>query len=93
MCVNAQVFRSSLVPGTKPSPTGEFRCEPWAVLASACFGGEVTVARQRQVFVALVVDGVPLDALETRTGASRNAIYETMFDARRKLRAALVANG
>jgi ribosomal protein S9 len=26
-------------------------------------------------------------------GSSRNAVYKTMFDARRKLRAALAANG
>jgi RNA polymerase sigma-70 factor (ECF subfamily) len=48
---------------------------------------------QRKVFVALVVDGVPLDALALRLGSNRNAIYKTMFDARRKLRAALVAKG
>ena len=54
---------------------------------------EQLTAHQRQVFVALVVDGVPLDALVTRLGSNRNAIYKTMFDARRKLRAALVANG
>ena len=48
---------------------------------------------QRHVFVALVVDGVPLDALAIRLGSNRNAIYKTMFDARRKLRAALVAKG
>jgi RNA polymerase sigma-70 factor, ECF subfamily len=54
---------------------------------------EQLTAHQRQVFVALVVDGVPLDALVTRTGSSRNAIYKTMFDTRRKLRAALAANG
>jgi RNA polymerase sigma-70 factor, ECF subfamily len=39
-------------------------------------------AHQRQVFVALVVDDVPLDALMTRTVAIRNAIHKTMFDAR-----------
>lgn len=50
-------------------------------------------ARQREVFVALVVQGVPLDALVARLGSNRNAIYKTMFDARRKLRAALAANG
>jgi RNA polymerase sigma-70 factor (ECF subfamily) len=50
-------------------------------------------ARQRQVFVALVLTGVPLDALVIELGSSRNAIYKTMFDARRKLRAALAANG
>jgi RNA polymerase sigma-70 factor (ECF subfamily) len=49
--------------------------------------------RQREVFVALVVDGIPLDALVIRLESNRNAIYKTMFDARRKLRAALVAKG
>ena len=49
--------------------------------------------RQRHVFTAIVVDGVPLDALVVQLGSSRNAIYKTMFDARRKLRAVLVANG
>ena len=48
---------------------------------------------QRRIFIALVVDGVPLDALAERLGTSRNAIYKTMFDTRRKLRASLVADG
>jgi RNA polymerase sigma-70 factor (ECF subfamily) len=50
-------------------------------------------SRQREVFVALAVNGMPLDALVIRLGSNRNAIYKTMFDARRKLRAALVAKG
>jgi RNA polymerase sigma-70 factor (ECF subfamily) len=54
---------------------------------------EDLTGHQRQVFVALVLDGVPLDALAEKLGSSRNAIYKTMFDARRKLRASLVANG
>ena len=36
---------------------------------------------------------VPLDALALRLGSNRNAVYKMMFDARRKLRAALAANG
>jgi RNA polymerase sigma-70 factor (ECF subfamily) len=48
---------------------------------------------QRRIFVTLVLDGVPLDALAEKLGSSRNSIYKTMFDARRKLRANLVANG
>ena len=48
---------------------------------------------QRQVFTALAVDGVPLDALAAKLGTSRNTVYKAMFDARRKLRANLVANG
>lgn len=54
---------------------------------------EELTERQRQVFVAIVVSGIPLDALVAQLGSNRNAIYKTMFDARRKLRAALVANG
>jgi RNA polymerase sigma-70 factor (ECF subfamily) len=50
-------------------------------------------ARQREVFVALVVNDVPLDALAVRLGSNRNALYKMMFDARRKLRVALAANG
>jgi RNA polymerase sigma-70 factor, ECF subfamily len=49
--------------------------------------------RQRQVFVAIVLQGVPLDALVVQLGSNRNAIYKTLFDARRKLRTALAANG
>ena len=54
---------------------------------------EQLTPHQRQIFVALIVDDVPLDALVTELGSNRNAIYKTMFDARRKLHAALVANG
>ena len=39
--------------------------------------------RQRQVFVALVVNAVPLDALVIELGSNRGAIYNVMFDARR----------
>jgi len=49
--------------------------------------------RQRQVFVALVVTGMPLDALVAELGSTRGAVYKTMFDARRKLLDALAANG
>jgi RNA polymerase sigma-70 factor (ECF subfamily) len=48
---------------------------------------------QRRIFVAIVLDATPLDALVVELGSSRNAIYKTLFDARRKLRASLVTNG
>jgi RNA polymerase sigma-70 factor, ECF subfamily len=53
---------------------------------------ELTV-HQRRVFVAIVVDGIPLDALAAVLGLRRNAFYKVIFDARRKIRRALVANG
>ena len=53
---------------------------------------ELTV-HQRRVFVAIVVDGIPLEALAVELGLARNAIYKVIFDARRKIRRALVVNG
>lgn len=54
---------------------------------------EVLTPHQRRVFAAIVIDGVPLDALATHLNTSRNAIYKTMFDARTKLRRHLEAQG
>jgi RNA polymerase sigma-70 factor, ECF subfamily len=54
---------------------------------------EKLTARQRAVFVAIVLNNVPLDTLVIELASNRNAIYKTLFDARRKLRAALAANG
>jgi len=49
--------------------------------------------RQREVFVAVVVNRVPLDAVCAKLDANRNAIYKTVCDARRRIRASLVAGG
>jgi RNA polymerase sigma-70 factor (ECF subfamily) len=54
---------------------------------------EALSERQRRIFVAIIVEGIPLDALAIELGSTRNAIYKTMFDARRKIRAHLVAHG
>lgn len=48
--------------------------------------------RQREVLLAVVVRGVPLDALALARKTSRGALYKTLFDARRKLRGYLVTN-
>jgi RNA polymerase sigma-70 factor (ECF subfamily) len=53
---------------------------------------EELTAHQRRVFTPIVVDGIPLDALAVRLGLRRNAIYKVIFDARGKIRRALVAN-
>jgi RNA polymerase sigma-70 factor, ECF subfamily len=54
---------------------------------------EELTAHQRRVFTAIVVDGIPPDALAAELGVRRNAVYKVVFDARRKIRRALVANG
>src|SRR5262245_51667895 len=54
---------------------------------------EVLTPRQRQVLVALAVDGVPIDVLAERLDSTRGALYKTLHDARRKLRAHLEEAG
>ena len=54
---------------------------------------EELTPHQRRLFVALVLNGVPLDALVLELDSNRNAIYKALFDARSKLRRALAANG
>jgi RNA polymerase sigma-70 factor (ECF subfamily) len=54
---------------------------------------ETLTPRQRRLFVAIVLNGVPVDALAVELDSNRNAIYKSLFDARRKLRQTLVANG
>ena len=57
-----------------------------------CVADRLT-AHQRQVLVALAIDGVPIDVLAERLDTNRNALYKTLHDARRKLRAELSARG
>ncbi len=49
---------------------------------------EVLTPHQRRVLVALALNGVPIDVLAERLGTTRGALYKTLHDARRKLRAA-----
>jgi RNA polymerase sigma-70 factor, ECF subfamily len=49
--------------------------------------------RQRQVLIALAIDGVPIDVLADRLDTTRGALYKALHDARRKLRAKLTADG
>ena len=48
---------------------------------------------QRRVLIALAVNGVAIDVLADRLGTTRGALYKTLHDARRKLRAHLVEQG
>lgn len=75
--------------GTEP---GEHAEAAELFTAIRCAVETTLTDRQRQVFVEIVLHQVPLDALGYRLGMSRNAIYKTVFDARRKIRAHLVAN-
>lgn len=73
----------------RPGETLERR-EQLRVLSQAI--GELT-ERQRQVFVAIALNEVPIDELALELGSNRNAIYKSLFDARRRLRARLAEAG
>ena len=50
---------------------------------------DALTAHQRRVLVAVALNGVPIDVLAERLNTSRGALYKTLHDARRKLRAHL----
>jgi len=54
---------------------------------------EVLTPQQRSVLVAITLNDVPLDVLAERRATTRGAIYKTLHDARRKLRARLAEDG
>jgi RNA polymerase sigma-70 factor (ECF subfamily) len=48
---------------------------------------------QRRIVVGLVIHEVPIDVLAARLGSTRNALYKTLHDARKRLRAHLQTTG
>lgn len=54
---------------------------------------DVLSPHQRRVVVALLVDNIPVDVLADRLDSTRNALYKTLHDARRRLRVHLSTIG
>jgi RNA polymerase sigma-70 factor (ECF subfamily) len=54
---------------------------------------DVLTPHQREVFVALALNDVPIDVLAERLNSTRGALYKALHDARRKLRRELAASG
>ena len=82
----------ALLPDRDTGPEGgaEYR----ELLAAVRHGIEAALTpHQRRVLVALTVSGVPIDVLAERLGSTRGALYKTLHDARRKLRAHLHDQG
>jgi RNA polymerase sigma-70 factor (ECF subfamily) len=61
--------------------------------ALQCGIEDALTPHQRRVLVALALNGVPIDVLADRLSTSRGALYKTLHDARRKLRAHLAVGG
>jgi RNA polymerase sigma-70 factor, ECF subfamily len=82
----------SIFASTSPSPSEE--AEQTALLGALRAGiDSVLTPHQRRVFVALALNGVPIDVLAERLGSTRGALYKTLHDARQKLRTHLAEAG
>ena len=77
-------------PDGRPEAAAE-HAELLAALRAAV--GEVLTPQQREVLLTVVAGRVPLDVLAERRGTTRGALYKTIHDARRKLRAHLAEAG
>ena len=73
----------------RPEQAVEWRAQ-LAALSQAI--GELT-PRQREVFVAIALNDVPIDVMAVKLGTNRNAVYKNLFDARGRLRAKMAAAG
>jgi RNA polymerase sigma-70 factor (ECF subfamily) len=54
---------------------------------------EELTAKQRQVMVAIAIQGVPLEEVARRMGTNRNALYKLMHDTRLRLKHRLAQEG
>ena len=73
-----------------PSAGGEEAVEHEVLLRDIGEGIRTQLTpHQREILVAVTLDGVPIDVLAERLHSNRGAIYKTLHDARRKLRACL----
>jgi RNA polymerase sigma-70 factor (ECF subfamily) len=77
-------------PDGRPDAAAE-HAELLAALRAAV--AEVLTPHQREVLLTVVAGRVPLDVLAERRGTTRGALYKTIHDARRKLRAHLAEAG
>ena len=81
-------------PAIDGSPTTAERAETRELLGGVWEAVERELTpHRRRVLVALTIDDVPIDVLAERLGTTRGALYKTLHDARRTLRAALEARG
>jgi RNA polymerase sigma-70 factor (ECF subfamily) len=77
-----------------PAPTAQQTAEEGELLRAIVDAIQRALTpHQREVFTALALNGVPIDVLAERLTTTRGALYKTLHDARRKLRAALADAG
>ena len=81
-----------LMPDAGTSPEGQAETAELIHAIRNSIDGCLT-PRQREVLVALTLNGVPIDVLAERLNTTRGALYKSLHDARRKLRSDLAERG
>jgi RNA polymerase sigma-70 factor, ECF subfamily len=76
----------------RASPAGDAETAELLGAVGRAIGEDLT-PHQRGVLIAITLDGVPIDVLAERLSTTRGALYKTLHDARKKLRARLAADG
>ena len=82
----------ALMARADPSPQQDVETTELLAALRAAIAEDLS-PHQREVFVAVTLNGVPIDVLAERLDTTRGALYKTIHDARHKLRAALAARG
>ena len=75
-----------------PSPAGQAETSE-LIHAVRDAIADVLTPHQRAVLVALMLNDIPIDVLAERRGTTRGALYKTLHDGRRRLRARLAEEG
>jgi RNA polymerase sigma-70 factor (ECF subfamily) len=86
--VQLEPERWALIPRGGSSPHEDVERAELLAAVQAAMASDLS-PHQRRVLVAVAIDGVPIDVLAERLATTRGALYKTIHDARRKLRAAL----
>jgi RNA polymerase sigma-70 factor, ECF subfamily len=80
------------IPDGKASPHADAEQAELLEAVRQAIDQELT-PHQREILVAVALNGVPIDVLAERLSSTRGALYKTIHDARRKLRLRLETDG
>ena len=80
------------LPDLRPSPDGDAETSELVGAVREAIADTLT-PHQRAVLIAVTLNGVPIDVLAERLHTTRGALYKTVHDARKKLRARLADDG
>jgi RNA polymerase sigma-70 factor, ECF subfamily len=80
--------RWSLLADSSPSPAADAEQRALLEQIHETMASELS-PHQREVLLAITVNGVPIDVMAERLNTTRGALYKTVHDARKKLRAGL----